>query len=462
MTSIQPTKRPPLTLMMVGLLTLWLAPGTPRAQPEVEDLLDQIKALAGGLLGGTDPDQLPAVLAAELPAVEREAGMTAGGPVPMRVVTRAEAAAHVAALVAEQLPPKRIGALELAWHALGLLPGDVGLRETIEGLYSSQAGGYYDPARKELVLLGDLPGLLQVPVVRHELVHALQDRTWDLGKWLGDAALDEDRAAAVQAVLEGQATVITNRVTWQQLGGGSPGAADALAEALGTDPGDLDLSSLLDEGAALGLLPRNVPAALQVQLLFPYTVGASFVSGYLAAHPEDRSCSKLFERPPRSTAEVLWPGRWTEGFVPELSKAGTFVPGWTLLHDTALGRLLTWVLLTGEADASAGDTYGGRWGTPDRDRRVVVGSGWRGDRVAVWSIPTQSPGTAVPDTQIVTWIARWRDEAEGTAVLGLARRRPAMQAANVLLEQRGDRTAVVVGGDAATRKRAADAIFAWR
>lgn len=58
------------------------------------------------------------------------------------------------------------------------------MRAAIEKLYGSQAGGYYDPATEELVLARDILVMVQVPVVRHQLVHALQDQTWDLKEWL--------------------------------------------------------------------------------------------------------------------------------------------------------------------------------------------------------------------------------------------------------------------------------------
>jgi hypothetical protein len=415
---------PPAVLRhLVGLgclLTLALLLPHPAASQEgVDEILDEIQGLLGGASRTTDPAGL---VAAELSAVEAAAGMKASGPITTRVVTRDEAHAHVARLLAEQLPPARLEPMEYAWKAMGLLAPDASLAGEIERLFGDQAGGFYDPATGQLVLLGDLPSLLQVPVVRHELVHALQDQTWGLVNWLGDAAQDEDRGAAMQAVLEGHATDVMNRVTLAGLGLDElmkdPDIAAAL-EGLFDEPG-----GGLDASAATAILPTDAPPFLVAQLLFPYLTGATFVAGYREAHPDDPGCRNLYERPPRTSAEVLDPALWEAGtFRPALPTPGTPVPGFEVIYHTSLGRLLTWVLLTEQGDPSAGDPLGGRWGVPDRDRSVVVGSGWQGDRVAVLGRSGSIPGAFVPGSHAVVWASVWRDAAEAERVAGLLKSR---------------------------------------
>ena len=444
------------------MLLLIAAPAA--AQDEVEELLDEVRALARGLsLGSAGPGDLAAIVSREIPAVELAAGMRATSPIATRVVTREEAHAHVAGLVAEQLPPQKLAHIETAWKALGLLAPDVALGPAIEALYAGQAGGFYDARTKSMVLLGDMPMLFQLPVVRHELVHALQDQTWDLTAWIGDAGEDEDRAAAVQAVLEGHATDVMNRVTLASMGlGDALGEQQAaeLGELLGTDSKGLEdlMGSGLDASSLGAFLPTDAPPVLRAQLLFPYVVGATFVSGYRSAHPEDPGCQALYRRPPRSTAEVLDPTLWESGtFAPSLANPGVSVPGFDVGWTSSLGRLISWILLTGQVDASAGDPYGGRWGLSDRDKSVVPGAGWHGDRVAVLIPASGAPGTSVPGGHVVAWASHWRDAEEAATVAKTLKNR----LPGALIEVRRDRVHAIVGVEEAAGEPLLRALRAW-
>jgi len=448
------------TWLFVAFGALWAASAA--AQPEVEELLDELRGMLPGAAQTLDP---AAAVAAELPRVEAASGLKAIRPVGARLIDRDGAAAHVAALIDEQVPPARLAAMEAAWRTLGLLPADGSLRAAIEQLYSSQAGGFYDPKAGEMVLLEDLPAMFAPSVLRHELVHALQDQTWGLGAWLGDAALDEDRAAARQAVLEGHAVSMANRVHLTESGLGAvlaDGGAESLAELLGVEPSEVRELAELGDSATLGadsgsLLPAGTPPALAAQLLFPYSTGAAFVGGYLRAHPADVAGRALFDRPPETTAEVLDPARWSAGFQATLAQPGTFLPDYSAVYDSALGRLLCWVLLTGQADPSAGDPFGGRWGVPDRDRSVVLGSGWRGDRVVVYEDPAPTPGTSVPDSQILVWVSDWRDDDEARRVAAAASRRIRQGHWN----RRGSRLIYVSGVPPDERAAALAAVLGW-
>lgn len=419
----------PHAKLRAGLVTITIlavsagaaAPGW--AQDEVEDLLSNLQRMWKG--GEERPDTL---VARELPAVAAAAGLAARGPVAAGVLDRAGAAEHIAQVMAAQLPPARLAALERAYHALGLLDRQVGLGDAIRDLYAGQAGGFYDPVGRKLHLLSDLPAVLQVPVIRHELVHALQDQHFGLARWVEAASADEDRALAVQALLEGHATDVMNRMSLASLWGAGedalpPAVAQAeLAEALD----GLDMApARAGSGAGGGLdvaalsLPTGTPPVLSAQLLFPYVVGATFVADYRRRHPEDPACAGLYARPPGSTAEVLEPGLWERGFRPSLSESGTAVPGQELWLSTALGRLNIAVLLTGQGDPAAGLPAAGQLLDGQPDSIAVVGGGWRGDRVVVVGATHPNTGTIVPDSLSVMWVSEWDDSARAETVARL-------------------------------------------
>jgi len=323
--------------------------------------------------------------------------------------------------------------MEAAWRALGLLLPSASLAAEIEKLYGNQAGGYYDPATSTLVLLRDIPVMVQVTVARHELVHALQDQHWNLKEWLGDATEDEDRGAAIQAVLEGHANDVMNRVSaggldLEALMAASPEIADLLgsnAAAGSTMPGMDELSSLgLDGSLAAEMVPRGTPPALAAQMLFPYLIGSTFVASYRENHPEDPACKKLYQRPPRTTAEVIDPRLWEQGGMKvALGKPGTFMPGYDLLYHSSLGRLLSRVVLTGIGDPSAGDVSAGLWDSKYRDKNVALAGGWQGDRVAVYRSSTNGSGVNVPDSWTVVWCSEWSDPQEAGHIARLLRQR---------------------------------------
>ncbi len=60
------------------------------------------------------------------------------------------------------------------------------------GLYKEQVEGWYDAHNKTVYLLDWVEPDIQKPVMAHELVHALQDQSFDLEKWLNVAKDSKD------------------------------------------------------------------------------------------------------------------------------------------------------------------------------------------------------------------------------------------------------------------------------
>jgi hypothetical protein len=459
----------PLKLIAVLCVLVLLNAGETAAQQEADELIDEIVRMSRGLSGAAPVPINPAALVnQELPVVERLSGMKAKHSIRARTAMREEAIAHVRAAIDEQLPPERLHPMETAWRALGLLREHESLSAEIEKLYGSQAGGYYDPATAELVLVRDIPVMVQLPVVRHELVHALQDQTWDLKKWLASATEDEDRGAAIQAVLEGHANDVMNRVSTSGLDldsllKASPELA-ALLESSGLSsqdmPGMQELSSLgLDGSMAAQMLPRGTPPALAAQMLFPYLIGSTFISSYREAHPEDPGCKNLYKRPPRTTAEVIDPRLWEQGGPQRhFKEPGTFLPGFEAIYHSSLGRLLAHVVLTGVGDPAAGDVSAGLWDPSYRDNNVVIASGWEGDIVVVFAKGPHRPGTKLPDRWIVVWCSRWSSAEEAGGIARMLRQR----LPKATVHRRGQRIDAIIRSGNAQTDEILEAISSWQ
>ncbi len=461
----------PLLFACFFVFFAWSGPA--RAQPEVEELLGEIQGLLGlGDMASIDP---VALVARELPAVQAAAAMEAQGPIRAELITRDDAVAHIRALIDAQLPVERAAAMEVGWRALGLLQPDQGLRDEVLRLYGAQVGGFYDPVRGALFLLADMHPLLQQPVIRHELTHALQDQTWSLARWLAGAELDEDQAIAMQAVLEGHASDSMNRATLQGLGLGldrdtlaattDPDLLEELAELFGTDPAEGaaglgDLGNLgIDDALVSAFLPRDTPPALRAQLLFPYVVGSRFIASYRTAHPGDPACALLFSRPPHTSAEVLDPRLWESGtYAPAFDDPGAFLPGWKQTWSSRLGRLLSHVLITNQQDPFAGSPEAARWDGADRDTDVAITAKWDGDRVAVYQRAGTVPGTGAPGESIVIWVSSWGSrEAAARVASAVEKRVP-----GALIEASGAIVRVVVAPSTSLGAAAMEALAGWK
>ena len=71
-------------------------------------------------------------------------------------------------------------------------------------MLTEQVVGYYDPATKTLYVVNGADEQIVGITITHELVHALQDQYVNLDS-LQKASTDNDRLAAAQAVIEGEA-----------------------------------------------------------------------------------------------------------------------------------------------------------------------------------------------------------------------------------------------------------------
>src|SRR5690606_30783707 len=90
----------------------------------------------------------------------------------------------------------------------GFAPPDIDLHAVYMDVFVEQIGGFYDPEEGRLFLVtrpgGDAAAEHQV--VEHELVHALQDQSFDLSV-LGDPPFeDSDVETALHALVEGDAS----------------------------------------------------------------------------------------------------------------------------------------------------------------------------------------------------------------------------------------------------------------
>jgi hypothetical protein len=326
------------------------------------------------------------------PAVERATGLSFKQPPRFATRSRAQVLAYLEAKIAQELPPERLAAMRDTYRLLDLIPDSLDLQRLLMSLYEEQVAGFYEPDSGMLfVLAGSDPRSPELRfVVAHELVHALQHQYLPLDSIMKQR-WNNDRLAAAQAVLEGQATLASMLM---MMPGQDLLADDAVWELFREQVSAARGSMAVFAGA---------PRIIQEGLLFPYVSGASFMRWWARAHPGEPP--PFGSAMPVSTEQVLHPSRYAAGDIPvDLPPADSGArPG----ESDVLGELEIRIL---EADLSGADVVS-----------MTVPLGWAGDRYRLYQ---SREGPAL------VWLTAWDDmrAAErfrtGTAARLAARPRP--------------------------------------
>ena len=314
-------------------------------------------------------------VATAVPAIERSVGLKFKAPPKVETRSKDDVRAFLQKKFDEDQPALELAGAERAYKLLGLLPDSLDLRKFMLTLLAEQVIGYYDPATKVLYVVNGGSNAKGAPssdmlniTITHELVHALQDQYLNLDS-LAKQRGDNDRQAAGQAVMEGQATF---EQLSAMLGGGNfamnlPGGWERVRETIRESQHAMPVFA-------------NAPMLIQETLLFPYLSGAEFVRRF----KEKRTSADLYTRIPLSTEQVLHPEKLLDSvdapFHVELPKP----MGASLTYSNGLGEFETRLFLF----QHLGDVSTAARGA----------AGWGGDRFDVVNTP-QGAGIA--------WLSLW-------------------------------------------------------
>lgn len=316
-------------------------------------------------------------MAAELlPDLASRAGMQLREPVRLELRSRSELVDYLLSKLDEELPAHEATARRDAYGLLGLLPADLDLRQVLLELYTEQVAGFYEPDSTALFVMDDQDPQDVHALLMHELVHAVQDQNVDLDA-LTDPDRGNDRSAAAQAAIEGQATLVMLEYATEQMTGTA-----------------VDLGQVPDFGAqirpALEAMNTQFPAlaraprVIRESLLFPYIEGAGFVQLLWAdGHRIDPFGDAL----PLSTEQILRPLA-----APPVEVEITVSEGEVVLDDV-LGRLELGVFMEEVVGAPRPGSGAAGSGGPaeawDGDGFVLVENA-EGLRGLVWAVVWES------------------------------------------------------------------------
>lgn len=280
----------------------------------------------------------------------------------------------------------------VAFQLLGVLPDNYNMADELKLLLRDQVAGYYDWEKKTLFVADWLPSFLQRPTLVHEVVHALQDQHFDLGRFMEPQEGLSDIQSAIQALIEGDATLVM--------------ADDMLGIDANTEDAVSMRKRLLENLATqmqAAMQSVNAPPVIAESLLFPYAAGLKFVM-YALEHHGPKTLDTLYHEPPLSTEAILHPEHWFSEPRDYPQSIGFTVPTEFNLHQCSA-----------KITETAGEFLKGTLfaqGSP-RDVATIAAAGWDGDTWMLFECGAEK-------RYVMAWVSVWdthEDANEAAAAL---------------------------------------------
>ena len=313
-----------------------------------------------------------------LPKIEREVGQPFKQPPKVEQRSKDQVRAFLEQQFNESGTSRDLSGQEAAYKRLGAIPDTLDVRAFFVALLTEQIAGYYDPEADVLYVVEGMPAATTSLTLTHELIHALQDQYLDLDS-LREIRGDNDRAIALGAMTEGQAT-------YQQIRVMTPGA-----DLSGV--WDRAREALRQERASYPLM-ASAPLFIQETLIFPYLSGAEFAQRFSRLRPN----ASMYDSLPQSTEQVMHERAFfgARRDVPTAVNLGPVRA--TVVYENNLGEFETRLWLF----------------TLLREQNLAVrgAMGWDGDRYAVVDLP-QGEG--------LVWLSVWDSQFEAAEFYDLAR-----------------------------------------
>jgi len=244
------------------------------------------------------PPGTPVSFERELALVQEVRQLAATEPVRGFRIAEGDLLEHLKGSFAREVPKHALLGTEEMLRLLGVVPADFDYEQTVLGLLKEQLAGLYDPRLDAMFVRDHLEGAELEATLYHELVHALQDQAYHLDEFSAWKEDGTDRASALSALAEGDATSAMY-----------DGLFAVLAERTGTarktalDLSNAELLTGLDAAAdATG--DDGVPPIVRRSLIAPYRDGLLFVQG-LRRRGGWALVDAAFQQPPASTEQVL-------------------------------------------------------------------------------------------------------------------------------------------------------------
>ncbi len=234
--------------------------------------------------------------------VARFRGLPVGQPIGKTFAKREEIEKRLLELANELNPPSQVQLEKKALVKLGLIPRSFALAEFLRRISLLSTVSFYDPKTKTLYIADSLAGLTGDEIIDDEivvslvmnLVHALQDRHFNLTPYTIKVEGNDDASMARLALVLGDALAVLfdYSVSFQLL---NPAQVR-----------DVDLSFRLGIESQLG---EDVPEALREINVFPAVAGFKFMRSFRKWNSLE-DANRLYSDFPRSTEQFMHPEKY--------------------------------------------------------------------------------------------------------------------------------------------------------
>jgi hypothetical protein len=249
-----------------------------------------------------------------------------------------------------------------AWGTIGVIPAGTSIRDALLAFQTGQVVGFYNPANKKLVYIGDTElSLNERFILAHELTHAIDDQHFGLSRLDTIVArCDDESFTAALGAVEGSAQFFATQVIMR-------------------------FPSNAPEGGSGGGSLQGVPPFLSQLELWPYTVGMAFIQR-LDEQGGTARVNQALTTFPVSTEQIIHPERWPSDTpqpvdIPDLGPS--LGVGWGDLDVMTVGEVWLQLMLqlrldSGEASQAATGWDGGiyRAWTDGSHTAVVLRTVW--------------------------------------------------------------------------------------
>jgi hypothetical protein len=258
--------------------------------PDECGLMDAVDA------GGIGLDQartFDAQVARITPLVERLRGLPRRGGLRTSVLSPDALERRLRREFTREYTPAEAELDRRALALLGAIPAGFDYREKIVGAAAADVVGVYDTEAERMLVSREGTGRLdpfELETLGHELVHALTDARLELPEGRESDGWGDSHLAA-SSLVEGDATLVEFRL-------------------IGVLEGEEALRDLLYSGPATEIMaaPR-LPHFLAASFVFPYLEGIGFVCT-LYERGGWSAVNAAYDRPPTTSAEILFPERY--------------------------------------------------------------------------------------------------------------------------------------------------------
>jgi hypothetical protein len=283
-------------------------------------------------------EEIPPDIAEQMDQIERQViglrNLQPTGFVSRALLTRDQLRQKIETEFLEDYSPEEAQDDTIVLSALGLLESGFDMFTFYQDLLSEQIAGQYDHKKKEMdVVQGFGFGGTERLTYAHEYTHALQDQNFDIENGLeyNTEACEEDseRCAAIQALLEGDASLL--ELDW--------------FSNFATPQDVIDIQEFYQDYESP--IYNSAPDFLREDFIFPYIYGQTFVE-HLHRQGGWDAVNAAYIDLPVSTEQILHPERYPDD-KPDNVLLPDLIPvlgdGWRELDQGIMGEWYTFLIL---------------------------------------------------------------------------------------------------------------------